>query len=68
MKTIGLIGGRKLLSFTILAEISACSTLPPGPHDLLDERTGVTVSVVGAPIEFTHEPNEGSAHDFLRIL
>ena len=52
----------------MLAAMSACSTVPPGPRDLLDERTGVTVSVVGAPIEFKHEVNGGSAHDFLTLV
>jgi hypothetical protein len=59
---------RGFLLFTILAATAACSSLPPGPRDLLDDRTGITVSVVGAPIEFAHESNGGSAHDFLTLV
>jgi hypothetical protein len=59
---------RGSLLFAILAATAACSALPTDPRDLLDDRTGVTVSVVGAPIEFDHEPNGGSAHDSLTLV
>ena len=59
---------RGLLLCTMLAATAACSSLPPSPRDLLDDRTGITVSVVGAPIEFAHEPEGGSAHDFLTLV
>ena len=57
-----------LLSFAILAAMSACSTVPPDARDLLDEHTGVTVSVVGAPMEFAHEASGASGHDFLTLV
>jgi hypothetical protein len=59
---------RGFLSFTILAAMAACSSLPSNPRDLLDERTGITVSVVGAPIELEREPNGAVAHDFLTLV
>jgi hypothetical protein len=34
----------------------------------VDDRTGITVSVVGAPIDLEHEPNGASAHDFLTLI
>src|ERR1700733_2240162 len=64
---------RGSLLLAILAATSACSSLPSTPRDLLDERSGVTVSVVGAPIEFAHDangepPHEGPAHDVLTLV
>jgi hypothetical protein len=59
---------RGFLLFTILAAMAACSSLPSSPRDLLDDRTGITVSVVGAPIELEHEANGGSAHDYLTLV
>jgi hypothetical protein len=57
-----------MLSSLILSAIAACATAPPGPRDLLDEGTGITVSVVGAPIDFEHEPTGASAHDYLTLV
>jgi|HubBroStandDraft_5_1064220.scaffolds.fasta_scaffold120973_1 hypothetical protein len=59
---------RGFLSLTILAAMAACSSLPTSPRDLLDERTGITISVVGAPIEFEPDANGASAHDFLTLV
>ena len=59
---------KRILSFAILAALYACSTVPQGPRDQLDERTGVTVSVVGAPIEFKHELNGAATRDFLTLV
>jgi hypothetical protein len=59
---------RGFASFTILAAMAACSSVPTGPRDVLDDRTGVTVSVVGAPIDLEHEPNGASAHDYLTLV
>ncbi len=55
-----------LLPFTILAALAACASVPTGPRDLVDDRTGITVSVVGAPIEL--QPHGASAHDFLTLV
>jgi hypothetical protein len=52
---------RGLLSSAILVAVAACSSLPPGPRDVLDEHTGTTVTVVGAPIVFAREPNDQSS-------
>ena len=59
---------RRWLAFTILAAMAACSSLPTSPRDLVDERTGITVSVVGAPIELQPDPYGASAHDFLTLV
>ena len=68
---------RGFLSFTMLAALAACSSVPPGPRDLLNEHTGATVTVVGAPITFAREPNDQSSthqsevqssHDFLTLV
>jgi hypothetical protein len=69
---------RKFLSLALLAAVAACSSLPPAPRDLLDEHTGATVTVVGAPITFAREPGGGqtpsrqpdsqSSHDFLTLV
>jgi hypothetical protein len=56
------------LSLVILAAMAACATLPSSPRDILDERTGVTVSVVGAPLVLERGPNGASAHDFLTLI
>jgi hypothetical protein len=54
--------------FMILAATAACSSLPPSPRDLLDDHTGITLSVVGAPIDFEHEANGAAAHDYLTLV
>jgi hypothetical protein len=59
---------RRFLPFTILAATAACSSLPQGPRDLVDDRTGITVSVVSAPIEFGHDTSGQSARDFLTLV
>jgi len=68
---------RGLLAFTLLVAIAACSTVPPGPRDILDEHTGATVTVVGAPITFAREPSgqpsgrqpdDQASHDFLTLV
>jgi hypothetical protein len=52
----------------MLAAVAACSSLPPGPRDVLDEHTGATVTVVGAPITFAPQSNGQSSHDFLTLV
>lgn len=59
---------RRLLAFTMLAAVVACSSLPPSPRDLLDEHTGATVTVVGAPITFVRRANEQSSPEFLTLV
>jgi hypothetical protein len=59
-----------LFSFTTLLAVAACSSLPPSPRELLDEHTGATVTVVGAPILFALERHgaPASAHDYLTLV
>ncbi len=52
----------------MLAAVVACSSLPSSPRDLLDERTGTTVTVVGAPISFVRRPSEQSSPEFLTLV
>jgi hypothetical protein len=59
---------RGFLSFTLLAAVAACSSLPTSPRDLLDEHTGATVTVVGAPITFARQPNLQPSQDFLSLV
>jgi len=53
-----------------LAFLAACSDVPPGPHNLLDEHTGVTLSVVGAPTLFArvHREAVGPVRDYLTLV
>ena len=60
--------GARRLSFMMLAALAACSSLPPNPRDVLDESTGATVTIVGAPITFSGEPDTESAHDYLTLV
>jgi|HubBroStandDraft_6_1064221.scaffolds.fasta_scaffold1047027_2 hypothetical protein len=59
---------RGFLSSAMLAAVAACSSLPSGPRDLLDEHTGATVTVVGAPLEFVRRPSEQSSPQFLTLV
>jgi hypothetical protein len=69
MKPIGLIRLAKgLVWVMVLAATAACTMMPAAPRDLLDDRTGITVSVVGAPIEFEHELTGVSTHDLLTLI
>jgi hypothetical protein len=44
-----------------LLAFAGCSSLPPGPQSLLEEKTGVTITVVGAPISFARVSSDASA-------
>jgi hypothetical protein len=59
---------KPFLSFAMLVAVAACSSVSPGPRDLLDEHTGVTVTVVGAPITFARQPNFQPSQDFLTLV
>jgi hypothetical protein len=59
---------KAFLSFATLAAVAACSSLPSSPRDLLDEHTGATITVVGAPLTFVRRPNEQSAPEFLTLV
>jgi hypothetical protein len=60
---------RGFVSITMLAAVvAACSSLPSGPRDLLDDHTGATVTVVGAPIIFARQPNGRFGQDFLTLV
>ena len=59
------------ITLAALTCLVACSSLPPSPRDLLDEHTGVTVTVVGAPIDFarvSYEAANSTTHDYLRLV
>jgi hypothetical protein len=61
---------RGLFPLTMLVAAAACSNLPPSPRNLLDEQTGVTVTVVGAPIlvaRLRYDPG-ASIHDYLTLV
>jgi hypothetical protein len=59
-----------LVATSMLTVLAACSSAPPGPRDLLDEHTGVTVTVVSAPMLFVRigEHSGGSTHDYLELV
>jgi hypothetical protein len=59
---------RGFLALTVLAAMAACSSLPTSPRDLVDDRTGITVSVVGAPLELERVLDGAPAHDFLTLV
>jgi hypothetical protein len=64
----------RLFSIAILATSAACSSLPPSPRNLLDEHTGMTVSVAGAPTLFARlrsepaVPAQNPVHDYLTLV
>ncbi|HTV80670.1 MAG TPA: hypothetical protein VMF03_20635 [Steroidobacteraceae bacterium] len=58
---------RDLLAFTVLAALAACKSVPPGSRDVLDDRTGATVTVVGAPITFSRPADARSSHNYLTL-
>jgi len=45
----------------LLLTCAGCSNLPPAPQSLLQEKTGVTITVVGAPIAFARVSSDASA-------
>jgi len=55
-------------SLPLLAALAACSTVPPAPRDLLNENTGATITVVGAPITFARQSGGQSSQDFLTLV
>ena len=61
---------KRLLGISLLLASAGCSTQPPGPRDLLDEHTGVTVTVVGAPILFARVRYDGpvAVHDYMSLV
>jgi hypothetical protein len=60
---------RGFLAFTMLVAVAACSSLPTSPpRDLLDEHTGATVTVVGAPIQFARPPNGDAYQDVVTLV
>ena len=59
---------RGFLCFTSLAAMAGCSSLPTGPSDLLDEGTGITVTVVAQPIVLEPDFNDAAPHDFLTLV
>jgi len=59
---------RGFLWFAMLVAVAACSSMPPNPRDLLDEHTGATVTVVGAPITFALQPDGKSSDGFLTLV
>jgi hypothetical protein len=61
---------KRSFATALLAASAACSSVPPSPHNLLDEHTGVTVSVVGAPTLFARSRNDAAApvHDYLTLV
>jgi hypothetical protein len=75
-REILLASGRRALALKVftgiglLAALISCSSVPSTPHALLDERTGVTTNVVGAPISFARVRNDvsGSARECLTLV
>jgi len=53
-----------LLAFT------GCSSVPPAPQSLLEEKTGATVTVVSAPISFARVSSDpaASARDYVTLV
>jgi hypothetical protein len=55
---------RGFLGFAMLSALAACSTVPTAARDILDEGTGASVTVVGAPITFSGQ----TSHNFLTLV
>jgi hypothetical protein len=53
-----------------LLTFAGCSSLPPGPQSLLEEKTGATVTVVSAPISFARVSSDASAsaRDYVTLV
>jgi hypothetical protein len=59
-----------LARISVLLALSACSSLPPAPRAILDEKTGVTTTVVAAPITFARVRSDvsSSARDYVSLV
>jgi hypothetical protein len=59
-----------LVPMSLLLTLAACSSVPPAPHPLLDEKTGITMTVVAAPMLFARVRNVASAsgHDYVTLV
>jgi hypothetical protein len=59
-----------LVPMSVLLVLAACSSVPPAPHPLLDEKTGVTMTVVASPMLFARVRNVASAsgHDYVTLV
>jgi hypothetical protein len=53
-----------------LLAMPGCSNLPPAPQSLLQEKTGATITVVGAPISFARVSSDASAsmRDYVTLV
>jgi hypothetical protein len=60
----------RILVMALLLAAAACSNTPPSPHNFLDEHTGITVSVVGAPTLFARVHTDAAApvRDYLTLV
>jgi hypothetical protein len=59
-----------LVPILVLEVLAACSSVPPAPRQLLDEKTGVTMTVVASPMLFARVRNAASAsgHDYVTLV
>jgi hypothetical protein len=53
-----------------LLAFAGCSSVPPVPQSLLEEKTGATITVVSAPISFARVSNDpgASARDYVTLV
>lgn len=56
--------------FALALSLSGCATAPSAPHSVLDERTGVTINAVSAPLVFVriHGDANTGARDYVTLV
>lgn len=60
----------KARALILIIALGGCTSTPPGARELLDPRTGASITIVDAPLVFARERRDAAAHarDYLTIF